>query len=182
MTWASAIDEINGRILEAGVGYQFASGEIIRLDSQFLHSEVVRPLLSHLSDRRFASANHEFLEAHRLYREGDHEKTLIECCKSLESVLKIIGAYKGWVISQNASARSLLEAAFTNGLVPEYLQGEFTALRALLESGVPTVRNRSSGHGAGAIRRVVPRHLAAFQLHQTAAAMLFLVDAARLDD
>ncbi len=39
------IDELNQRFKEAGVGYQYESAELIRVDSQFLHSEAVKPVL-----------------------------------------------------------------------------------------------------------------------------------------
>jgi hypothetical protein len=58
------------------------------------------------------------------------------------------------------------------------MQTEFTGLRTILEGGVGTVRNKAGGHGAGENKREVPRHVAAFQLHQTAAAILLLVEAA----
>ena len=38
-----AIDELNHRFREHGVGYQYESGQIIRVDSEFIHSEVVKP-------------------------------------------------------------------------------------------------------------------------------------------
>ncbi len=34
-----AIKELNSRFKESGVGYQFEAGELIRVDSQFIHSE-----------------------------------------------------------------------------------------------------------------------------------------------
>jgi hypothetical protein len=173
-----ALEEVNGRFQEAGIGYQYAGGHIVRIDSQLVHAEVVKPLIAQLEEPAYSSAKKEFMESHRLYREGNFEQTLTECCKALESVLKVIAQRKGWSVSPNSTAKPLLDAAFQNGLLPEYLQGEFTALRSLLESGVPTVRNRSSGHGAGTATRVIPRHLASFQLHQTAAALVFLIEAA----
>ena len=60
---------------------------------------------------------------------------------------------------------------------PSDLQSQFGALRSVLESGVPTIRNRAGGHGAGVKRREVPRHLASYTLHLTAAAILFLAEA-----
>jgi hypothetical protein len=56
------------------------------------------------------------------------------------------------------------------------LQGEFKSLRALLESAVPTVRNQMGEHGAGTTPRAVPKELAAFQLHQAGAAIVFLIE------
>ena len=57
-----------------------------------------------------------------------------------------------------------------------YPRSKFTALGSVLESGVPTVRNRSGGHGAGATPRQVPTHLAGYVLHLTAAAVVFLAE------
>jgi AbiJ N-terminal domain 4 len=39
----AAIEELNARFREHGVGYAFNNGEIIRIDSQSLHAEAVRP-------------------------------------------------------------------------------------------------------------------------------------------
>lgn len=47
----------------------------------------------------------------------------------------------------------------------------------MLESGVPTARNRLGGHGQGAEVVSVPNHFVAFALHQTAAAIVFLAKA-----
>ncbi len=49
-------------------------------------------------------------------------------------------------------------------------------LSGLMESSTPTVRNKQGGHGAGTSPREIPNHLAALQLHQTAAVILFLVE------
>lgn len=56
-------------------------------------------------------------------------------------------------------------------------QSEFSGLRCVLESGVPTARNKLGGHGQGAQIVTVPGYLAAFVIHQTAAAIVFLVEA-----
>lgn len=46
-----AIEELNIRFREHGVGYQYESGEIIRVDSQIIHADVVKPVLQLLSDK-----------------------------------------------------------------------------------------------------------------------------------
>lgn len=76
-------------------------------------------------------------------------------------------------------AKKLLSVAFDNDLIPSYLQSEFSALRALLESGTPTVRNRSGGHGQGPAVVDVPDYIAAYALHLTGASILLLVGAAK---
>lgn len=63
-----AIAELNFRFKESGIGYQFESAELIRVDSQYLHSEVVKPVLYLLGkDKKYAGANDEFLSAHEHY-------------------------------------------------------------------------------------------------------------------
>lgn len=59
----AAIDELNYQFREHGVGYQYESGQIIKVDSQIIHSEVVKPALSFLSDPIYKNANEEFLKA-----------------------------------------------------------------------------------------------------------------------
>jgi len=50
-----------------------------------------------------------------------------------------------------------------------------SALRSLLEGGVPTGRNKLSGHGQGATPTTVPEHIVSYVLHMAAAAIVFLV-------
>ena len=66
-----AIAELNHRFLEHGVGYQYESGIMMRVDSQFVHEEIVRPALSMLFDPMYEGANAEFLSAHAHYRTGN---------------------------------------------------------------------------------------------------------------
>jgi hypothetical protein len=63
-----AISELNFRLTEAGVGYQFEQGQVLRVDSQFVHVEAMKPALVLLSDSRFQGPHQEFLHAHELYR------------------------------------------------------------------------------------------------------------------
>lgn len=184
-TWVSpelkpddAINELNARFRENAVGYQFESGQIIRIDSTFLHSEAVKPALILLSDKRFDGANAEFLKAHEHFRHGNFKECLTECLKTIESVLKIIFHEKGWAYKDTDTAKRLVEIAFTNELVPDYLQSQFSALRSVIESGIPTVRNKVGGHGQGVVPTSVPEHLAAYILHSTAALTVFLIKAA----
>ena len=53
----NAIGELNARFKEHGVGYQFTNGEIIRVDSELIHSEVVQPALKLLNQEHYAGAD-----------------------------------------------------------------------------------------------------------------------------
>ena len=79
---ANAILKLNGRFKEHGVGFTYHGGEIIRIDSELIHAEVVKPVLGLLSDSRFKGANEEFLKAHEHYRHGRYKECLNECLKS----------------------------------------------------------------------------------------------------
>ena len=172
-----SICELNARFLEHGVGYQFESGQIIRIDSTLLHSEVMKPALHLLSQPEYEGANAEFLQAHKHYRHGIYKGTVSECLKAFESVLKIICHKQQWAYKQSDNAKRLIDICFENQLVPNYQQLQFSSLRSILETGVPTPRNKASAHGQGVASITVPSHLAQYVLHLTASTVLFLSEA-----
>ena len=172
-----AIAELNYRFREHGVGYQYESGQIIKIESQVIHSEVVKPALSFLSNPMYKNANAEFLKAHKLYREGNYKDCVNNCLNAFESCLKVICQKRGWDYHQNDSANRLISIVFDNELIPPLMQSHFSGLRSALESGVPTVRNNWTGHGQGVEDITVPEHIAAYILHLTASNILLLAKA-----
>lgn len=171
-----AINELNIRFKEAGVGYQLEYGEIIRVDSQFIHSEVVKPVLSLLAkDQNYRGSFDEFLSAHEHYRHQRYKECLNDCLKAFESVIKSIHKKHSWDYRTTDSSKNLINSCLTKNLIPQYLQTQFFAINNLLESGVPTIRNKEGGHGQGAEVKEVPEHLASYALHLTASNLLFLI-------
>ena len=139
-TAEDAVIELNQRFKDEGVGYEFTSGEIIKIDSQFIHSEIVKPALSILQgDDFFKGARSEFLAAHTHYRSQRYKEALVDCLKSFESLMKAICEKHDWEFGKNDTAKKLINVCLTKGLVPSYMQEQFSQFRALLESGVPTV-------------------------------------------
>jgi hypothetical protein len=173
------IDELNARFREQGVGYQFVGGQIIRIDSELIHAEVVKPALALLHGEEYAGAQEEFLKAHRYYRHGNGKEALAECLKAFESVMKVICAKRKWVHTPQATSKALIQVCYEKGLIPPFWQNHFSALRSLLEGGVPTARNRLSGHGQGGAVVEVPDYIVSYVLHMTAASIVFLVEADR---
>ncbi len=169
-----ALEELNARFKESGIGYQFESGEIIRIDSEFIHSEAVIPLLVLLRSSTFSTVNQEFLEAHKSYRHGRYESCLVEANKSLETMLKVIAERRGWKFGENDSAKKLIEVCLKNGLIPKFLHNQLNALQSILESGIPTTRNKLAGHGQGSQVRVIPEFMAEYTMHLTATTLLML--------
>lgn len=176
----AAIDELNTRFREHGIGYEYSDGSIIRIDNQLTHAEIVKPALLVLRERRYANAQKEFLSAHEHYRHGNYAEALVDCNKAFESTMKVICAKRKWAVSPNATASELIKVCFQKELIPSFWQTHFNGLRSVLEAGIPTARNRLGGHGAGAAQpAAIPPSLPAYVLHLTAATILFLSDAER---
>jgi hypothetical protein len=179
LTASDALARLNQRFQENAIGYRLANGQMVRLDSEFLHADTTEPAFRLLHKLGFEGALEEFELAHRRFREGPahYDDCLTNCLKALESTLKTICGRRNWAYNPNDTASKLIDVVFKNGLIPSYLQTHFSALRSSLASGVPTIRNREGGHGSGEKPNDVPEYLAAYQLHLTASAIVFLIRA-----
>ncbi|WP_288409147.1 STM4504/CBY_0614 family protein [Acinetobacter soli] len=172
-----AVKELNHRFDEHSIGYQFVEGQIIRRDNTFTHSEIVKPSLEILSRERFKGASSEFHKAHEHYRNGKYHESLNECLKAFESTMRIICEKQKWPVRNTATASTLIKICFEKNLIPSFWESKFTSLKTLLESGVPTARNKLSGHGAGSQEQEIPRYIVEYALNVTASSILFLVQA-----
>ncbi len=172
-----AIEELNHRFLEHGLGYEYAHRQIVRLDSTYQHAEVIKPALTIINNKTFRNAQTEFLDAHEHYRHGRYEESINEALKSFETTMKIICHEKGWKYNEADQAKTLIKIVLTNGLVSPSFQTQFHGLAQLLESGTPTTRNKMGGHGMGVQTRVVPSYMAAYALQTAAANITLMVSA-----
>lgn len=173
----SSIDELNRRFKEHGIGFQYIDNEIIRIDSELIHSEVVKPALRLLNQQAYAGVQDEFMKAHDHYRHGNAKEALNECLKSFESMMKAICKKRDWTYKKDATAKQLIQVCMDKGLIPAYWQSQYASLSSLLESSIPTGRNKESGHGQGAETTTVPDYLVAYMLHMTASAIVFFGEA-----
>ncbi len=165
-----AIEELNARFRQAGFGYQFEAGQIVRVDSQYVHSEVVKPALVLLADPQFEGAQDEFLSAHAHYTAGEHEDAILDANRAFESTMKAICDIEDWDYEKARGAGDLVSIICGKGLLPRHLI-------ATLQSGLPRVRNEAGGHGQGAAPRETPRYVAGYALHLAAANIVLLVEA-----
>ncbi|MGP5712199.1 STM4504/CBY_0614 family protein [Vreelandella alkaliphila] len=172
-----AISELNARFKEHGIGFQFVEGEIVRVDSELLHCEAVKPVLRLLNEKNYQGAQQEFLSAYEHYRHGKNKEALNDCLKSFESTMKAICDKRNWPYQQNATSKALIQVCFDNDLVPLFWQQQLSSLRSMLESSIPTGRNKLSGHGQGVSPTTVPDYLVAYMLHMTASTLVFLTTA-----
>ena len=109
-----AIATLNGCFREHGIGYRYSDGHIIRIDSEFLHSEAVIPALRLLNQTHYAGAQEEFLRAHTHYRGGHGKEALNECLKAFESVMKTICDRRRWTLPFRPTANALIQVCFDN--------------------------------------------------------------------
>lgn len=181
LTTEEGVTELNTQFQRHGLGYAFEEGLIVRVDSQFLHSEVVHPSLQLLNSAGFTNAQSEFLKAHEHFRHGNNEAAIVEALKAFESTLKYICAERDWTHSEGASAKELIKTVIDNGLIPRSMESYSNSFRTLLESGLPTVRNKNAGHGIGPDERQSLNALTAFALHLAATNIVFLVECFRSD-
>jgi hypothetical protein len=172
------IEELNARFREHGVGYHYEAGELIRIDSDLIHAEAVKPALTLLKAGGYSGPLDEFLRAHEHYRHGRHDEALNEALKSFESTMKAICDKKKWKYESGATAKALVNVCFQHGLIDEFWQTHLSALRNTLENGIATARNKLGGHGQGAVPREVPRSIVSYVLHMTASTIVFLIESA----
>ncbi len=175
----NAIAELNARLREHGVGYTFETGTIIKLDSTYVHAEITVPALQILHDGKYRGAMDEFLKAHEHWRHGRNKEAINDSLKAFESVLKTICERKKWAFQPTDTAKKLIDTCLANGLVPSLLESELNSLRTILESGLPTIRNRLGAHGQGAVEKHVDENLTKYCLDLTASNIRLFAEAAR---
>jgi hypothetical protein len=171
----SAIEELNKRFQEHGIGYQYLNGQIVRVDSDYIYREAVEPAVNLLFKEGFEGASEEFLKANEHFRKGNDKEAVTEALKSFESTMKTIFVKKGWELPSKLTAAPLIVGLFAKELIPSNLQTQLNSLKTTLE-GLATIRNQNTGHGQGEKSVKIPRHLVAYALHLCATNIVFLIE------
>jgi len=177
MSLEDGIKEINYRFKKAAFGYEIVSFEIIQIDSQHIHKEIVKPVLHLISDPRFEGVQDEYHKAFEHYRHKSYEASISESNKAFESTMKSICEIKGYPYSKDKDTASrLINILFDNGYIPGYMKNSFASLKTILSSSLPTVRNKNAGHGQGQDIITVSESYARYALNLAACNIRFLVD------
>ncbi len=143
--------------------------QIIKKINQITHAMAVSPCLNALSDRRFATANSEILEAHKYYKDSKWEASIVECCKSLETVLKTICTIKKLAYVENKSTLSDLVKICKDDKV-------FFPFYAPIFEAIGTMRNKLAAHGKEPTPEFVPTQIhAEHMINFTSSQILFLI-------
>ena len=147
---SNAIIELNYRLKQHSLGYEFINGKLTKKTNEQLHKEVIKPALNLLHDKRFNGAEEEYFQAFDYYKEGKNKDAILNAIKAFESVLKTIcKEMKYQYDNEKDTAKQLLQHLSDNNFYPAYLESHLTGIRTTLESGAPTLRNKQAGHGQG---------------------------------
>ena len=171
------IDELNQRFKQHNLGYALVDGQIIRKDSELLNEKTIVPAFALLKDNRFKSAEEEIQKAFRFRRTGDNAEAILNAAKAFESVMKVICSEMGYEYDADKdTAKNLIAHLEKNAFYPPSLNNHITNIRTTLESALPTVRNKKSGHGAGTASTYISDAFADYALHLAATNIVFLAD------
>lgn len=169
-----AIRTINRRFRQHDLGYAFESGVIVRVDSQYLHTQVVSPALQLLMTAGFEGAQRRFLKAHEHFRQGENDDAILDAARAFESTMQHICDELNWEYPDAAKAKDLIRVVTDKGLFPNWHQNHMNSLRTLLE-GLPTVRNKKASH-ADTEGHDASDDMAAFALHLAGSNIVFMVE------
>ena len=172
-----AISNLNARFRQHNLGYELVNGQIIRKDSELLVQKTITPAFSLLHDKRFSSAEDEMQKAFRFRRDGENAEAILNAAKAFESVMKVICSEMGYEYDADKdTAKNLISHLEKNAFYPPSLNNHIANIRTTLESALPTVRNKKSGHGAGTASTYISDAFADYALHLAATNIVFLVD------
>lgn len=174
----TALDDLNIRFFENGLGYQFNYGELFRIDNTHTHKEIVLPSILLIRDKRFESVEEEFFKAFEHYKDRNYEAAITEAGKAFESAMKTICKRKNYEFNNDDTASKLLTILKNKEFFSPMFESQMINLNKLISevmTGLSTIRNKSGAHGQGDGIRNVPIELVQFTLNQVASNILFLI-------
>lgn len=149
--------------------------QAFRVDAEYIHSEVVMPVLQLISEPKFSTVQEEFIKAHSAYLDGDYSTAVVECNKAFESTLKIACHERGFDYENTQTANTLIDTLWNSDFFPDYLKEFLPSIRAMLLN-TSVIRNKIAAHGKGTSTFTLDASVAKLALHTSAALIVFVVD------
>ncbi|MCQ2017851.1 STM4504/CBY_0614 family protein [Clostridium butyricum] len=182
-TVKKAIDELNYRFKDNNLGYEFINNELIRIDTELIHKEIIKPAIKLLYDEDFEGACDEFFKAHECYRNGRYEDAITNAGKAFESTMKNICKNLEYEYNEERdNASTLIGRLESNGFIPKYEKAGFNDLNNLMKSlknslvnNLPVVRNKRSAHGTGSMVREISESVVEYAINMCATNIVYLV-------
>ena len=170
-----AISELNYRFSQHSLGYEIINGKLITKTDEHIHTNIVKPAFALLHQEEFRGAEDEFMLAWKHYKDRNFKDAILNAGKSFESVMKSICKHLNIQFNeQSDDAKKLILILRQNNFFPAYLESHMNGIRATLESGAPTVRNKIAGHGQGDEVKEISEAFASYALNLVATNIMFL--------
>lgn len=113
----AVVKEVNYRLRQSEMGYEYVEGCIIKIENAFIHKESVKPSIMLLSsDPIYKGAESEFFSAFSHYKDGKNKEAILDALKAFESTMKAILTKRKWPFSPNDPASKLLQICFASTL------------------------------------------------------------------
>ena len=176
ITAQDAIDEINLRFQQNDIGYQINNGLMIRVDSEYAHREIIKPILKILKETHYRKASEDFSRAHQHLRVGAYKDAVTAANRAFESTLKAICDTEGWTYQSGDNAGQLVSLVSTSGLFTHAFDKSFNSFVAMMKTGLPSLRNDAGAHGESIEANAVTPEIARYAINMTAANILFLAE------
>lgn len=174
---SESVSELNTRFKQHNLGYEFSKNQIIRIDNKFIHKETIKPALMLLNLEKFSGAEEEFRKAFEFRRSGDNKSAILEAAKAFESTMKIICKNRKYPFNpQKDTANKLISILSEKNFFPSYMNHHLESVTKTLSSGLPTARNKLSGHGQGSEIINVSDSFAEYALSLAATNIVLLVN------
>lgn len=139
---------------------------------KFLQEKVSTPLLSIFEDTRVSIVQNEFELSIQFRNEGRYKQSIIEVCKSLESMMKVVCKHRGITYNEKDTYNDLAKILKDNGVLP---------LNGMLD-GHQVMRNKASGHGADENTYEPTKEDAVFEINRGAALLIYLYEKSGMRD
>ena len=173
---AKAINEINDIFRIDRIGYEIVNGKIIIYGSEYLNDNVTKQTISLLNSSDFKGPLEEFEKALNHYLKKEYKDTIQEANNSFESTMKSILTKLGLKFDpQVDNASKLLQILYDNDVIYIHTQ-EFTNNLKKMLQGLPTIRNKQSGHGQGLDSIEIYKSYAGLSLHLAGSFIVFLIN------
>jgi len=119
LSYEEAVAKLNSRFAENSIGFRYENFQIVRIDSELLHSEAVEPAFRLLQLHGYDGALEEFQMAHKHFRAGPDrfDDCLTNCLKALESTLQSIIQFRKWELPGQPKFDNLFAEVRNKGAV-----------------------------------------------------------------
>ena len=179
VTCKKAIYEINYRLKEASIGYEFNTDAnmLIKKSDEAVYQLSIEPAFHLLSDLKFKESIDNFTKAFSDYQSGnpkDLENAVTNASKALESTIKNICKLKEYEFNEEKSLKDQVAVLKNKKFLPEKYSNYFDKITDLIIA-VATPRNKTAGHGqSDEAADTVDEKLVEFVLAQVASVIVFL--------